>query len=407
VGGSRLFTLMAVLFVTVGVYLTALKGLGVLPEMFGPSNLNWIRVHVLTIGTITQVIFGHLPGIFARKLNVPGRNLRETWLQWGLLNGGFILIVVGILGIDPWTASIGATLVFAAVWRLLAGLLRMWTESGRQLRTSARFFLTAPLYLLTGITMAVSMQFNWWSPGGRVGTLEAHVHANVWGFLALVVAGMLFDLFPAVVQAPMAKPGWISRTYWLLNLGALGLVIGPWVNVHVMTVGGLLVYFVGTLSLLANMVCTLRSAGRVPPAAVQMLVSYLWMIVPAFFAPFIVLAPSTVNGPAIEAAATQGLVNGWVLGMIMGAFPRLIRTRPWRSDSALFTGAGDDDSRDGSWVSVVALNLGVALVWGPAIFDQPGPTRWLTLLGYGFIVIAWLPFLTTVWKHFTAQAQEA
>ncbi|HYF80370.1 MAG TPA: hypothetical protein VD973_24945, partial [Symbiobacteriaceae bacterium] len=77
------------------------------------------------------------------------------------------------------------------------------------------------------------------------------------------------------------------------------------------------------------------------------------------------------------------------------------------SDSALFTGGGDDDSRDGSWVSVVALNLGVALVWGPAIFDQPGPTRWLTLLGYGFIVIAWLPFLTTVWKHFTAQAQEA
>jgi hypothetical protein len=397
---------MAVLYVTVGVFFAALKGLGVLPEMFGPSNLNWVRVHVLTIGTITQVIFGHLPGILARKLNVPARTAQETWLQWALLNGGFILIVVGILGIDPWTGSIGATLVFTAVWRLFTGLLRMWNDSGRQLRASARFFLTAPLYLLTGITMAISLQFNWWAPGGRIGTLEAHVHANVWGFLALIVAGMLFDIFPAVVRAPMARPGWIGWTYYLLNVGVMGLVIGPWVNVHLMTVGGLLIYFGGTLLLLANLVCTLKGAGRVPPAAMQMLVAYLWMIVPAFFAPFIVLAPSTVNGPAIEAAATQGLVNGWVLGMIMGAFPRLLRTRPWRADTALFTSSGEDH-RDGSWISVVSLNLGVALVWGPAIFDQPGPTMVLTILGYGFIVVAWIPFLVTVWRRFSGETREA
>lgn len=404
--GSNAFSLMALLYVTVGLFFAALKGLGVLPGMFAPSNLNWLRVHVITIGTITQLVFGFLPLILGRKLNVTTRADQETWFQWALLNGGFILIVVGIVGIDAWTGSLGATLVFVAVWRLLGSLLRMWTESGRKLRTSMRFYLTAPLYLLIGITMAVSLMFNWWAPGGRIGILEAHVHANVWGFLSLIVAGMLFDIFPAVVKTPMARPEWIGRIYWLLNIGALGLVVGPWINVHIITVGALLVYVVGTVLLLAILLMTLKAAGRTPPAAMHMLLAYLWMVVPAFFAPFIVLAPSTVNGPAIEAAATQGLINGWVLGMIMGALPWVMRTRPWRADTIPF-GGGGDDSRDGSWLSVVALNVGVALVWGPAVFHEPGPTNWLTLVGYTFIVVAWIPFLVTVWGRFTAQPKEA
>ncbi|MFZ5825635.1 MAG: hypothetical protein ACOY94_15160, partial [Bacillota bacterium] len=263
------FSVMAALYVSAGLFFAILKGLEVLPGMVAPSNLNWLRVHLITIGTITQIIFAALPAILSRRLSIPDRPVGEGWIQWALLNAGFVLAVIGLVGIEPWTASIGATLVFVAVYRLLVSIVQSWRAGGRPWRESFRFYGTAPLYLLTGIIMAVSLLFNWWAPGGRIGVLEAHVHANVWGFLALIVAGMLFDLFPAVAGGPMARPKWIGATYHLLNVGAIGLVVGPWINVHEVTVGGLLIYFVGTALLLANLVLTLLQHKKPTPAALH------------------------------------------------------------------------------------------------------------------------------------------
>lgn len=393
------FSLMAGLYVSVGLFFALLKGLEVLPGISGPSNLNWLRVHVITIGTITQMIFGLLPSILSRKLALPDRPLREGWVQWFLLNGGFVLIVAGLVGTDAWTASIGATVVFVAVYRLLMGIVAAWKSSGRPMRQSFQFYATAPLYLLFGITMAVSLLFNWWAPGGRIGVLEAHVHANVWGFLALIVAGMLFDLFPALTGGPMTRPQWISPTYYLLNVGALGLVLGPWFNVHAITIGGLLIYTAGTVVLLINLITTLFRHGNLIPSSVHLVLAYLWMIVPVFFAPFILLAPDMVDGPAVEAAATQGLVNGWVIGVVMGVLPRMLRA--WqKGDAPLFGVYGGRE--DGSWLSVVTLNLGVALIWGTAVLTSPVADQIATLAGYGLIAVAWFPFLGRLWKPLTS-----
>lgn len=392
------FSLMAGLYVTVGLFFAVLKGLEVLPGISGPSNLNWLRVHLITIGTITQMVFSLLPSILSRKLSIPDRTTREGWVQWLLLNGGFVLIVAGLVGTDSWTASIGATLVFVAVYRLLMGIVAAWKSSGRPVRESFRFYATAPVYLLFGITMAVSLLFDWWAPGGRIGVLEAHVHANVWGFLALIVAGMLFDLFPALTGGPMSRPRWISPTYNLLNIGAIGLVLGPWFNIHEVTIGGLIIYVAGTAFLLANLISTLVRNGNLVPSSAHVVTAYLWMIVPVFFAPFILLAPHMVDGPAVEAAATQGLVNGWVIGVVMGVLPRILRA--WKkSDGPIFGVEGGRE--DGSWLSVITLNLGVALVWSTAVLTAPLADQAATISGYALIAVAWLPFLGRVWRPLT------
>lgn len=318
------FTLMAGLYVTAGLFFAVLKGLEVIPGMFAPGNLNWIRVHTITIGTITQMVFAALPGILSRRLSIADRPAGEGWIQWVLLNSGFVLIMLGLVGVDSWTAAIGASLVFVAVYRLLNGIVKAWATAGRPWRESFRFYGTAPIYLLVGIIMAISLLFNLWAPGGRMGILEAHVHANVWGFLALIVAGMLFDLFPVLVGGQMARPHWIGRTYHLLNVGAIGLVVGPWINVHALTVGGLLTYVVGTMTLVLNLYLTLRLHRKLSPPTAHIFTAYLWMIVPAFFAPFILFAPDMVDVMAVEAAATQGLINGWVMGMIMGALRKSV-----------------------------------------------------------------------------------
>jgi cytochrome c oxidase cbb3-type subunit I len=399
------FWMMAALFVTAGLFFAVLQGLGAVPGMPGPSNLRWLRVHLITIGTITQMIFASLPGLLARRLGLPGRAPGETWLQWALLNGGFLLIIAGLVGIDAWTAAAGATLVFVAVWRLLNGILAAWKASGRTWRDSVRFYATAPLYLMTGIVAALGLLFNWWAPGGRQGWVEVHVHANVWGFLALVVAGMLSDIFPALVGGPMARPGWTGRIYTLLNLGLIGLIVGPWVNYHVITVAGLVTYFVGTAHLILNLALTLLARRKATPASLHMPLAYLWMIVPAFFAPFIVMAPQFVHPAAVESAATQGLVNGWVLGMVMGALPLVLRTRGGRNDGTVFT--AEPNGQDGTWVSLVGLNLGVALVWATAVVTAPTAVQVLTIGGYTLIAAAWIPFLRRIWPLVTGMQKAA
>ncbi|HWI62325.1 MAG TPA: hypothetical protein VNT75_10840, partial [Symbiobacteriaceae bacterium] len=279
--GANPFRFMTALWVTVGLFFALLRGLEALPGVAGPGNLNWLRVHVLTIGTMTQMIFATLPGLVSRKLGTPNRPPGEAWLQWALVNGGFVLVIAGIVGIDPWTATAGATLIFTAVWRLAAFVTGSYRAAGYRWREAMRFYVTAPLYLLVGITMAVSLVFAWWAPGGRAGTLEAHVHANVWGFLALTVAGALTDLFPVAAGRGLARPKWTGRIYWLLNLGAMALVAGPWLNLHPVTVAGLLTYMTGSILLLTNLALTLAEGRSATPAALHMTLAYLWMVVPA------------------------------------------------------------------------------------------------------------------------------
>ncbi|HYG60768.1 MAG TPA: hypothetical protein VD902_22050 [Symbiobacteriaceae bacterium] len=385
------FWLMTALFLTAALFFALVKGLEVLPGVTGPSNLKWIRVHLITIGTVLQMVFATLPGFVARKWGFADRSPREAWLQWALLNSGYLLVIFGLVGMENWTATLGAALVFTAVWRLLAGMVTAWRQAGGAWRESLRFFAAAPIYLLVGIIMAVSLLFNWWAPGGRPGVYEAHVHANVWGFAAQLVAGFMLDLFPAVTGAKqLARPQWTGRVFWLLNTGAMALVAGPWLGLHFITVPGLLLYMAGTAALVANLILTLRAHAPISPDGAQLVLAYLWMVVPAFFAPFIVLAPHLVRASAIEAVATQGLINGWLLGIVLVALPRVLAGRQ--------DFGADGTHPGGGWFSVIALNLGVGLVWSTGVIYHPLANQVLVLTGYSLIGLAWIPLLRQVWS---------
>lgn len=393
------FWLMTALYLAAGLVFALWRGLSEVPGASAPSNINWLRVHMVTIGTVVQMIFATLPGLAARKFTMEQRSTAETWLQWALVNVGFLLITAGIVGVDNWTATAGATLVFIAVWRLWTGLIAAWRRAGHPWRESFRFYATAPVFFLTGITMAVTLLFNWFGPGGRAGTFEAHVHANVWGFVAMLVAGVLFDLFPAVTGVPMARPGWIRPIYWLLTVGGTGLVVGPWFGWLVATVGGLAVYVAGTVMLITLLILTLLQRRRAPVGAWHLVSSYAWMVVPAFFAPFIVLAPHLVRAAAIETAATQGLINGWLVGTLMGAIPVVMHSRTGEPDRPLFA---PDSPAPSAWWPLGLLNAGVALIWGTVLTHSEAVAIGLTAAGYLLIGIAWIPLLRSVWRHATA-----
>lgn len=97
--------------------------------------------------------------------------------------------------------------------------------------------------------------------------------------------------------------------------------------------------------------------------------------------------------------------NVWGFLALIVALPRVLRSKGIGTARVLF--GEDGGAPDGSWVSVIALNGGVALVWATALVSEPMTVKFLTILGYVLIAIAWIPFLRRTWTAFIAQPERA
>lgn len=363
----------------------ALALAGVIPSFPG---LGWVRIHLLTIGVVVQSILGTLPALARARLGGKRPGVGVTWALWLLVNGSFGLLLYSMpLGLSTLAAS-AAVGIFVAIVLMLAIMYRQGAIPPVGTRASLRFYVAGPLFFLIGIVMAISMLLNWPAPGKFFGLLEAHVHANVWGFLALVVAGFLLERIPAYVGRPLRWPALVPATSWLLIAGAAGLVAGPWLGFLPLTLLGIIVYVVGTALLLTNLVGTILPSRTWTPNLAHLVVAYLWMVVPAFVAPFILALTGHLPTGRIEAAAVSGLIAGWVLQIVIGAFPLRLREGQQRT-------AG----RDGWWSSVVSLNVGVLAIWVSAFTPDFATAIALTVLGYTFVVFGWLLPLVTILKR--------
>ena len=82
----------------------------------------------------------------------------------------------------------GGTLIFIAATLLL---LQLWNVRGGGAPASLKFYITGIFYLLVGIIIGTGLWLNWSEALYIKVPLEAHIHANSWGFMSLVFAGLL------------------------------------------------------------------------------------------------------------------------------------------------------------------------------------------------------------------------
>ncbi len=372
------------------VALTALAYLGIMPAL---PALAWLRVHLLTIGVVVEMILGSLPGLIAAQFGArpPSRLLNGA--LWLLVNLGLALLLIGMPSSDGRIAALGGISILAALILLLLNVLGQWNKRLNPANSSTRLYIAGPLFFVFGILMALSMLLGWPAPGGLSGLLEAHVHANVWGFLALVVAGFLLDYIPRWVNQPLRLPAAVHLTTRLLITGAVCLVAGPWFGFLPLTILGLVLYVCGTALLLVNLVGTIAASRGWTPSLAHLSTAYLWMLVPAGVAPGVLALTGKLPTGAIETAAVSGLIAGWVLQIVLGALP-------------LRFAIADTQAR-GSWFSVLAVNLGVALLWAAAFWPDFDSARIITAAGYSAILIGWLPLLVVLVERLALPKQTA
>jgi hypothetical protein len=318
--------------------------------------LRWVRVHFITLGIISQVIFGLLPVLVA-SLSKKGRPSMR-WDIWLMLNAGLVALVAGFSGMNHPIIFTGGLLIFVSTTLLLVHLLNL---RGGNAPESLKFYLTGVFYLLVGIIIGTGIFLNW-SPALRIKIpIEAHIHANSWGFMSLVFAGLLVDIIPMITGRPLGNTRNISFIYWGMTVGAFGLVLGPWLGGSLPpTAIGLISHIAATITLIVLMIRAFRASNRLKDAGAWHLVSsYIWIIAPISMAPLI-LFKVIPSGP-VESIAPQALIYGWVLQFGIALIPYIARR---------FFLKEENQQLGGNWMSLVAATAGSLFVW-VSIFIVP------------------------------------
>lgn len=364
------YLITTLLYVFVALLAAADASLVSLNLANGFVALRWVRVHFITLGMISQVIFGLLP-VFVAALSKKSRPPMR-WDIWLTLNVGLVSLIIGFSSVNQLMILVGGTLSFIAAVLLL---IQLWNVRSGTAPASLKFYITGVFYLLIGIIIGTGLWLNWSEALYIKVPLEAHIHANSWGFMSLVFAGLLIDFMPMITGHPLGSKTAISLIYWGMTLGAFGLVLGPWLGGSLPpTVAGLILHLAATIMLLALMVSALKRSGKLSGAGAWHLISsYLWILAPVLVAPLILLG--ILDGRPIEATAPQALIYGWVLQFGIALIPYAARRFFLKEDSPQLGGC---------WGSLAAATLGSVLVW-LSIFIIPARG---VLYGIGFALYA-------------------
>lgn len=311
--------------------------------------LRWVRVHFITLGILSQVVFGLLPLLTASLSKKVRPSMR--WDIWLTLNVGLVALVAGFGGMNHPMIFTGGTLIFIAALLLM---LQLWSIRGGDAPVSLKFYITGIFYLMVGIIIGTGLFLNWSDALYIKVPLEAHIHANSWGFMSLVFAGLLVDFIPMVTGKPLASKNATAYIFWGMTFGAFGLVLGPWLGGSLPpTVAGLVLHISATVVLLVSMIRTLSQNGKLNSAGGWHLVSsYIWILLPVMMAPLLLLG--ILEAGPIESTAPQALIYGWVLQFGVALIPYIARR---------FFLKDEKPQLGGCWGSLAAANFGSVLVW--------------------------------------------
>lgn len=349
------------------------------------SGLRWLRVHFITLGTLTEAAFWLMPALVAARRQQPAPATR--WDIWLALNTGIILLLIGIPLVNSTLILSGGTLIFLAVLLLIQQLAQMGPAHAPSAHGQGRpFYIAGLTFFLLGIIVGTGLWLGWGAWLRIKVPIEVHIHANSWGFISFIFAGLLIDIYPRVTGKALAWPRTISPIFWLLAAGALGLVLGPWTGSLWFTVPGLLMHSAATILLLANVIKPMRGAPW-PAGMWHITTSYFWFWAPVLVAPLIIARVPGFPGAGIEQSAPQALVYGWMLQFSFAILPYFFM-RVFRPDKEPRLG--------GNRFSLVVAHLAGFVFWsGIFLIAYQGL---LQGIAYALWVAALLPILRDIWR---------
>lgn len=377
-----LITLLFIALAGLGALDSALTSFALLPWFNG---LRWLRVHLITLGILVEAAFGLLPVLVAARSKQPRPAIR--WDIWLALNSGLLTLLVAIPLVNQPLILVGGALVFVAAGLLLHQLAGLLPRPFKlQIGRGGPFYLAGLGCLLVGITVGTGLWLGWGAVLQIARPAEVHIHANVWGFGGLLLAGLLVDLGPGLTGKPLARPDAVRPIFWMMTTGAVLLIIGPWVNSNPVMAAGMVMQMAATVWLLANLFRPVWQA-RWPVGLWHLLAAYGWVLALILASPLVLVGVPGVSREAVEQSAPQSLIYGWLLQFSYALLPWLF---------GRFFQPSEPARLGGNWLSLAAVNLGTALLWaGIFVAAWQAP---LHGLAYAAWFISVLPVAIQLWQ---------
>lgn len=95
---------------------------------------------------------------------------------------------------------------------------------------SRRFIRAGLVWLGIGVLLGVAMA---WSPTAHLVYRPAHMHANLLGFVSMMIFGVAYHVLPRFSARPLHAPRLASAHFWIANAGLAGMVGGFLLRPHV------------------------------------------------------------------------------------------------------------------------------------------------------------------------------
>jgi hypothetical protein len=359
------------------------------------NGLRWLRVHIVTLGIITQLSFGLFLWAPRHRWGREGGAPISVWL---LLSAGICALLVGIPLMSQPIIIVGGFIVFGAALVVLRNLLLLKPGVEGDERSLGRpFFLAALAFLLLGVVVGAGLWAGWGRDLRMSAPREVHIHANTWGFASLAFAGLLADWIRRLSGHGISRPRDLGRIFWLLIVSGVLLLIGPWIGSLPVQGVGILLHLAAAIWLLVLILPPLSKSERGwAPWNVHIAAGYLWILGLAAMVPVVLLLGTEFTLASVEETAPQVLVYGWALQVAMGLAPRVWTHGGTGSGSAAAleqSGVAPEEpsairsltvGNFGGWLTVLAINMGSALLAASILLQ----TRMATLYGWGYGFLA-------------------
>lgn len=397
------FHVAGFLFLSVGLLFAVYRGLMWFELVPAVSWIGWSHVHYVTIGGFTQLLLGMMPQLAARLLDRPTPSSRYSWTSFLGLNGGLLVVWYGRAFGELVAYDVGLSIIWLAVLGQLLVLGRMALRSERRAwNPTVGLYLVSTGVFLVGIIYAIGLLSHPWDvPGGWLGLREAHVHANAWGFLGLAAIGTLFEVVPRLVDADLYSQRLKRYSSWLLVLGIVPLITGPWLGMGQSITGpGLVLYGAGFVVYAIDLFLTYRQ-GTKRQLARWLLAAQVWILGPAVFAPFIIYGfDLPLDAAWVEQGALHFFFMGWVLPVALAGLLVYLRALPRKSTDGPTGGrppallpSGLAFTGPSNWV-IVVWNVAVLAVGIGFFFQEQSYATVLHGVGWTVLVVLWALLLS-------------
>lgn len=349
----------------------------------------WFAVHLLTLGTLTNLIL-----VFSQHFGRTVTRAPDAPWRWGVptLNGCILAVLVGRLAGLPAVLALGASGATVVVFASYLRLRRM-----RRSAVGARFSWVARSYerahgafihgaVLGGLLGTGTLAGGWYG-AGRI----AHLHVQLLGWAGLTLLATLVFFGPSIVRTRIEE-GADARAARALRHGATGLTVGV-VALLGMGVGGeagVVLRLIGAAGLgvyawSVSTVClpVARAAAHAKASAVRPLVlgTCTWFPLAVWGDVVVVATGRWRLLDALGAALLLGVLVQAVLAALTYLAP-MLRGRSFE-DRARIADRFSPLARS----RTVAFDLGVAAVVGAALTPPTASTLVRLSARLGWVVV--------------------